>query len=56
MNKVTRRTDYWMGLSTEDKPSTGLHNGDEAYEVDTKQWYVWYNGAWYPASAQMHWN
>lgn len=37
----------FLGLSTEDKPTTNLVNGTTFYEVDTMKFYIYYKGTWY---------
>lgn len=40
------RTDI-VGLSTEPLPTKGLQNGSTYYAVDTKQFYIYYEGTWH---------
>lgn len=36
-----------VGLSTEDKPTTGIEDGTTYYTVDTQELYIYYKGTWY---------
>ena len=36
-----------VGLSTEDKPTTGIEDGTTYYTVDTQELYIYYKGNWY---------
>lgn len=36
-----------IGLSTEEKPTEDIINGSTYREVDTKKFYIFYNGTWY---------
>ena len=46
MDKMFGGVNY-IGKSTDDKPVTGVKNGETLYEVDTKKSYIFYNGEWY---------
>lgn len=36
-----------VGLSTEEKPQTGIEDGTTYYTVDTQELYIYYKGTWY---------
>lgn len=36
-----------VGLSTEEKPTTGIEDGTTYYTVDTQELYIYYKGTWY---------
>lgn len=38
----------WIGKSTEEKPITGVKDGETLYLVDKGQAFVFYNGNWWP--------
>lgn len=40
-----KRKDY-LGLSTDDKPTYAV-NGDTYYEVDTGEFFIYFDGTWY---------
>ena len=48
MNKMFGGVNY-IGKSTEEKPITGVKNGETLYIVDTKEVFIFYNGEWFPA-------
>ena len=37
----------YIGKSTEDKPTSGVKDGEGLYEVDTKKSYIFYDGQWW---------
>lgn len=46
METFKTRMDY-LGLSTDDKPTEEAVNGSTYYEVDTSEFYIYYEGTWY---------
>jgi hypothetical protein len=41
-----------VGLSTEEKPTTGVEDGTTYYTVDTQELYIYYKGIWYNQEPQ----
>lgn len=48
MSKMYGGVNY-ICKSTEEKPITGVKNGESLYLVDTKEVFIFYNGEWYEA-------
>lgn len=46
MDKMYGGVNY-IGKSTEEKPTTGIKNGETLYEVDAKKSYIFYSGEWF---------
>lgn len=47
---VTQKGFFFLGLSTDAKPTTGISVNDRFLETDTRQEYVWSGAAWVPSS------
>lgn len=53
MNEIfwNDRKDF-LGLSTDEKKTTGVIDGSTFYEVDTSSFYIFYDGTWYEQGAE----